>query len=175
MRNWASQQGPQSRNTIFSVGFCKFRCAISTPNMAPFRMSWGVGNAFFEDIACLQLSKSGFPQRAGSILSKSWAKNAIRRGVKAQKYKKKADDAQTNGKFQVYCRQAFLQKRPWRRKVHGTAGKSNILKGDRSRKMRNRSGQRAISAKKGSQRVVILGLEGSKKWIFEGKMLRAVF
>ena len=62
--------------------------------MALFRMSWGVGNAVIEDIAYMQLSKSGFPQRAGSILSKYLTKNAIRRGVKAQKYKKKADDAQ---------------------------------------------------------------------------------
>ena len=72
-------------------------------------MSWGVGNAFFEDIAYLQLSKSCFPLTAGSILSKNWTTNAIRRGVKAQKYKKKADDAQKNRNFRCAANKHFCR------------------------------------------------------------------
>ena len=92
--------------------------------MALFRMSWGVGNAFFEDIAYLQLSKSCFPLRAGSILSKDWTKNAIRRGVKAQKYKKKADDAQTNENFRCVADKHFCRRGPGGEKCTGLQPKA---------------------------------------------------
>ena len=54
------------------------------------------------------------------------------------------------------------------------SGKQNF-DGRLKPKKRNRTGQRAIRVKKDTQRVVILGVKGIKKLIFEAKTLRVVF
>ena len=100
----------------------------------------------FHGVAFVPLSKSFFPQEAGTIFSKNdkrfWKKRCWKHG----RYKENSRSYTKLTKLLHRCIHSFLLTGLWGRKMHGTAARSNILMRAWSEKMAIETGKRAKRA-----------------------------
>ena len=115
------------------------------------------------DFACVPLSKSCFPPRAGSIFSENKMIFCKKRCSKHGRHKENCRSHTNFAKLEVRCIQSFLLTGLWRLKMHKSWAIIKILKGARSEKRANRTSQGTIRASKSDKSSSYEGRLGVKK------------
>ena len=136
---------------------------------------------FWSPIAQSCFSKMCFWLQPGSIFAKIWKRNAPEQNKYRTRISQITFLMQIRNNIWNFHRFAsvILGVVLWiwlrNKKYTFFTAKIKILMGDRSRKKANRTGNGAISAKKMAHWSFLWGIQSTKKWIFEGWLLRVVF